>query len=299
MCNFLKESMRMQTSFNKSIHTNSWVFPNSQLINQGLIVALAFLVSGCWAPGITLPISDISKLNTILVVPVESPPLEITPDPIEDRIPAYRNYRNMAIDFPLEQKLYKTSGDVMVAGLVIRSDDADQVSIQDKLVRPSLASGSWSEQTWTPTLVLARQALTKLTEHNIKASLSDDYYYLPMDDADRNAQLSHWHDATLAWYGQNTAIVDDQAYAGIDAVLELGLGSYRIFAGQMSVQLLMKLVDPHTGQVLARTRVKAFTTDNVGEASLNRDSEPFKQRLSEMNLQLVKQGLNDIGWRLQ
>jgi hypothetical protein len=204
----------------------------------------------------------------------------------------------MAIDFPLEQKRYKTSGDVIVAGLVIRSDDADQVSIQDKLVRPSLASGSGSEQTWTPTLVLARQALTKLTEHNIKASLSGDYSYLPMDDADRDAQLSHWHDATLTWYGQNTATADYRPYAGIDAVLELGLGSYRIFAGQMSLQVLMKLVDPRTGLVLARTRVKAYTTEDVGEAALNRDSEVFKQRRAQMSSQLLKQGLHEFGWQL-
>ncbi|MCK9606039.1 MAG: hypothetical protein M0R33_06255 [Methylomonas sp.] len=288
----------MKTSSDISFNTNGWGLVSVRSISLSLTVALAFLVSGCWAPGIKPPISDISKLNTILVVPVESPPLEITPDPIEDRIPAYGHYRNMAIDFPVEQKLYKTSGDVVVAGLVIRSDDADQVSIQDKLVRPSLASGSGSEQTWTPTLVLARQALTKLTEHNIKASLSGDYSYLPMDDADRDAQLSHWHDATLAWYGQNTATVDDQAYAGIDAVLELGLGSYRIFAGQMSVQVLMKLVDPHTGQVLARTRVKAFTTENVGETSLNRDSEAFKQRLAQISSQLLKQGFHEFGWQL-
>jgi len=288
----------MQTSFNKSIHTNSWVLPNSQLINQGLIIALAFLVSGCWAPGIKPPISDISKLNTILIVPVESPPLEITPDPIEDRIPAYRNYHNMAIDFPVEEKLYKTSGDVLVAGLVIQSDDADEVSIQDKFVRPSLANQDGAGQTWTPTLVLAQQALTQLTRRNIKSILSRYYYGLPMDDADRNAQLSHWHDATLAWYGQNTATADYQSYTGIDAVLELGLGSYRIFAGQTSVQVLMKLIDPRTGQVIARTRVKAYTTENVGETTLNRDSETFKQRIAQMSSQLLKQGLHEFGWQL-
>jgi hypothetical protein len=147
-------------------------------------------------------------------------------------------------------------------------------------------------------LILAQQALTQLTEHNIKASLSDEYFYLPMDDADRNAQLSHWHDATLAWYEQNTATANYQSYAGIDAVLQLGLDSYRIFAGQMSLQVLMKLVDPHTGQVIARTRVKAFTTENVGETTLNRDSEAFKKRLAQMSSQLLKQGLHEFGWQL-
>jgi hypothetical protein len=76
------------------------------------------------------------------------------------------------------------------------------------------------------------------------------------------------------------------------------LDSYRIFAGQMSLQVLMKLVDPHTGQVIARTRVKAFTTENVGETTLNRDSEAFKKRLAQMSSQLLKQGLHEFGWQL-
>lgn len=286
----------MKTSSDISFNTNGWGLFSARSINLSLVLALAFLVSGCWAPGIKPPISDISKLNTILIVPLESPPLEITPDPIEDRIPAYGNYHNMAIDFPLEQKLYKTSGDVMVAGLVIQSDDAVEVSIQDEPVPLSPAIGS--NPIWTPTLGLAQQALTQLTQQNIKSILSRYYCSLPLDDADRNAHLSHWHDATLAWYGQNTATADYQSYAGIDAVLELGLGSYRIFAGQTSLQVLMKLIDPHSGQVIARTRVKAYTTENVGETNLNRDSETFKQRVAQMSSQLLKQGLHEFGWQL-
>lgn len=288
----------MKTSSDISFNAYGWGLLSVRSINISLVVALIFLANGCWAPDIKPPISDISKLNTILIVPLESPPLEITPDPIEDRIPAYRNYRNMAIDFPVEQKLYKTSGDIMVAGLVIQSDDADEVSVQDKLEPPSLANEDGAGRTWTPTLVLAQQALANLTEHNIKVSLRHDYYCLPMADADRNAELSHWHDATLAWYGQNTATADYQSYASIDAALELGLGSYRIFAGQMSLQVLMKLVDPHAGRVIARTRVKAYTTENVGETTLNRDSETFKQRIAQMSSQLLMQGLHEFGWQL-
>jgi hypothetical protein len=50
--------------------------------------------------------------------------------------------------------------------------------------------------------------------------------------------------------------------------------------------------------VIARTRVKAFTTENVGETTLNRDSEAFKKRLAQMSSQLLKQGLHEFGWQL-
>lgn len=287
----------MKTSFDIRVNTNVLGSFKARIINPAVIVALAFAVGGCWAPAIKPPISAVGKLNSILIVPLESPPLEISPDPIEERIPAYAHYRNMSIDFSVEQKLYKTSGDIVVAGLVIQGDDADEVAIQDKLARPTLASGSGEGQTWTPSLVLARQALAQLSERNIKASLSDDYYFLPMSDADRNAQLSHWHDATSVWYGQNTATANYQAYTGFDAVLELGLGSYHIFAGQTSLQVLIKLVDPRTGQVIGRTRVEAFTTESVGETTLNRDSEAFKQRVGQMSSRLLAQGLHEFGWR--
>lgn len=288
--------MCMKTSSDIRVNTNVRGAFNLCIINPVLIVALAFAVSGCWAPAIKPPISVLGKLNSILVVPVESPPLEISPDPIATRVPAYAHYRNMAIDFPLQKKLYTTSGDVVVAGLVSPSDDADEVVIQDEPLPPRRAIDS--APSWTPTLALARQALSKLGEHNIKASLSRDYYGLPMADTDRNAELSHWHDATLTWYGRDTAAADYRRHAGIDAVLELGLGSYRIFAGQMSVQVLMKLIDPQTGQVIARTRADDFTTESVGEIALSRDSEVFKQCLALMSSRLLTQGLHEFGWPL-
>lgn len=286
----------MQTSFKPTIHTENSVY--QPIINTSVAVALALLVNGCWAPAIKPPIAEITKLSTILVVPVESPPLEIIPDPLEQRIPVYRHYRNMSVDFSLPKRLYRTSGGVIIAGLVSEDDDQD-LTIQDEQTSPILAIAAGSEQTWTPTLVLAQQAATQLTENNIKVILNRYYYRLPMADADRNAQLAHWHNAISEWYGQNVAAVDYQHYAGIDAVLELGFGNYRVFEGQTSVQVLMKLIDPHTRQVIARTRAETFTVERAGQAAFNRDSEPFKQLISEMSLHLVKQGLIDMGWRPQ
>ena len=269
-----------------------------RLLKQGLALVLAALLSGCWAASIKPPVSEIDRLNTVLVVPVESPPLEIIPDPIEQRIPAYAHYRNMAIDFSLPQKLYRTSGGVTIAGLVSESDDEQELAILDEQAPPVLAIAAGPEQAWTPTLVLARQAMTQLAGHNIKTVLSRDYYRLPMADADRNAHLNHWRDAIVAWYGQNATAADYQPYAGIDAVLELGLGNYRIFAGQTSVQVLMKLIDPRTRQVIARTRAGTVVIEEAGRIPLNRDSEPFKQLVAKISSQLLKQGLHDVGWRL-
>ncbi len=281
----------MQTSSNQSSL-------KLRIFKQGFTVVLVVLLSACWAYSIKPPVAEIDKLGTVLIVPVESPPLEIIPDPIEQRIPAYAHYRNMAVEYSSPTKIYQTSGGVTIAGRVSAPDDEQDLVIVDERATPSLMIGTGTEQTWTPTLVLARQAMTQLGASNVKAVMSRDYYRLPMADADRNAGLNYWHDAIVKWYGQDAVEADYKPYAGVDAVLELGLGSYRIFEGQTSIQVLMKLINPKTGQVIARTHARDFTVKEAGQAWIHRDSEPFKQLVSEMSSQLLKQGLNDIGWRL-
>jgi len=285
----------MQTSLKIPVYQSPF---NPGLINTGAVLALAFLLSGCWATSIKSPDAEIDKLSTILIVPVESPPLEVIPNPIEARVPVYGHYRNMSIDFYLPKKLYQTSGGVTVAGFVSEPDDEQDLIIQNEQARALPAIATESKQDWTPTLVLAQQAMNQLTGDNIKAVLSHDYYRLPMVDADRNAQLNHWRDALVEWYGQDATTADYQSYAGIDAILELGFGNYRIFEGQTSVQVLMKLIDPKTRQVIARTRAGTFSVEAGGQIPLSRDSEPFKQLVSKMSSKLVKQGLTDIGWQL-
>jgi hypothetical protein len=120
----------------------------------------------------------------------------------------------MTVDYSLPKKLYRTSGNVIIAGLV--SEGEQDLTIQDDQPSPSLAIVSGRpEQAWPPTLVLAQQAATQLTEKNIKVILSRYCYCLPMADADRNAQLTHWHDAISEWYGQNVATAHIPANSGV------------------------------------------------------------------------------------
>jgi len=261
-------------------------------------ITLALLVSGCLATNIKPPVSEIKKISSILVVPVESPPLEIIPDPIEQRDPAYSHFRNMSVDFPLQEKLYKTSGGIIIAGLISPEDDEPDIIIQNDQSSSSMAIVDDAKQAWTPTLFLAQQALKQLTRNNIKTILNRYYYRLPMVAADRNAQLSHWHGAIANWYEQNMTTAAYKPSAGFDAILEVGIGQYRVFEGQTSVQVLMKLIDANTGQVIARTRAETFSIEYVGQNSLHKDSEAFKLHVSEMLSRLLKQGLTEFGWRL-
>ncbi|MDI1293977.1 MAG: hypothetical protein PSV18_14715 [Methylobacter sp.] len=67
----------MQSSSNTTVNTEDSIYQsifNSCSITKSVTVALALLVSGCWAPAIKPPVSEITKFRTITV---ESPPLEV------------------------------------------------------------------------------------------------------------------------------------------------------------------------------------------------------------------------------
>jgi|GEM_PF-6714895 len=80
------------------------------------------------------------------------------------------------------------------------------------------------------------------------ARLSQHYFRLPLPDYGQDAYLFHWHTAISDWYAQDSSQLDYRQVAkdsGIDAVLEIGLGTYRICEAQLSLQVLVRLIDHH------------------------------------------------------
>ena len=118
-----------------------------------------------------------------------------------------------------------------------------------------------------------------------------------MASEDRNANLGNWHDAIEQWYGQDTSSV---AYRPsdleqVDALLEVGIGSYRIFNAQTSLQVLVKLIDPKTRQVIGRISAKTFSAEDSPQTLLSHDAEKFKQLVTLMGTQLLTQAFGDLG----
>ncbi len=259
----------------------------------GACLMLTSLLSGCWAPSIKPSDSKLDHLQTVLIVPVESPPLEIIPDLLEQHDPAYRHYHEMSLGFSLPTKLYQTAGGLVVAGLVSEDQKTDAI-IVDALSSFADASAK-TEPDWTPAKAVALQTQNLLTVKHLKGVLSREGYRLPLTDAARTAELHHWHDAIQTWYGLEQTPVDYSRSGNFDAAMELGIGSYRIFEGQISLQILIKLIDPATRQVIARTRVDNYRVDDAALASVDRDGEQFKQLIANMSISMLRQGLGDIG----
>ena len=144
-------------------------------------------------------------MRTILVVPVESPPLEVISDQIETRFPVYSQYQYQAMPYYLflEQDIYKNPGGVLISGLVSKDDtvpiaDLHQPSASTEKIA-SLESASSVPENWTPTFILAQEAVAQLNGERVKAKLSKQHYPLPIASGDRNANLGNWRDAIEQW----------------------------------------------------------------------------------------------------
>lgn len=279
----------------------------AEIKNYGAWLLLVFLLSGCVIEPVKPSSDTMAKIHTILVVPVESPPLEVIPDLIESRFPVYSQYQYQALPHSvfLEKHIYKNSGGVLIAGLLSKDDSVSVVNLHqspdstEKTANlKSLVSLSAS---WMPTFMLAQEAVSQLNGDRVKALLSTYYYRLPMASGDSEVNIGYWRKTIRQWYNQNRSSVDYRQLGleHVDAVLEVGIETYRIFAVQTSLQVLIKLIDPNTGQVIGKASTKTFSAKDSPQTLLNYDAEKFKQLVTEMGKRLITRGANELGLPLK
>ncbi len=260
----------------------------SSVAKSSLCLLLTGLMTGCWAPSIKPATSELDHLQSILIVPVESPPLEVTPDLLEQTVPAYRHYQNMALNVSTQTAVYQTPGGITVAGRV----DGDDPTTGTRESSPATANCEW-----TPAKSAALKAQHLLSDENLDSKLSDSAYRLPLSESEHGADLQAWHRAIQAWYELEHTPVDYRTMGRYDAVLELGIGGYRIFNDQVSLQVLVKLIDPASRRVIARTRDQSFIVEQAALPSVIEDGEQFKQLIADLSVPLLRQTLGDVGLR--
>lgn len=264
-----------------------------------LLIVLAAL-SGCLAPPIKPPVAKAVDMRTVLVIPVEAPPLEVRPDLIESRLPIYRQNDTVPFDFFLERKIYRNPGGVLIAGLVSHDDVVPEAVARRVPAAassiPGLEPAEALGENWVPTFALAREAVSQLMSGGLEAVSAEYYYPLPLAPGDRTANLALWHGAIRDWYKQDMSPVDYRLHGPerIDAVLEVGIGTYRILETQAPLQVLVKLIDPASRKVIGRTAVEAFPVEGTAPTLLADEAEKFKQLVSTVGAKLIRQGLSDL-----
>ncbi|MBS1212743.1 MAG: hypothetical protein H6R26_1360 [Proteobacteria bacterium] len=266
-----------------------------------LLIFLLFMLSACLAPSVKPPAQQAGAIRTILVVAVEPPPLEVIPDLIETRLPVYRQNDTVPYDLFLERKLFRNPGGVLVAGLVSHNDVVSEVVPAAGATGTTLEPVAALGDHWTPTVVLAQAAAAQLTGGGVNAIADSRYFRLPLAAGDRTANLVHWQEAVRQWYNRDISPVNyaSRGEGRVDAVVEVGIGTYRIFHEQAPLEVLVKLIDPASGRVVGRTRAEAFPVPGSAPTLLDRGAEKFKQVMADTGAQLVNQGLRELGLRAE
>ncbi len=255
-----------------------------------LLLPLLVGLSGCLGPQIQPSTHSVRQIKTVLVLPIEAPPLEVTPDLLLTRQPNLAMLSEaIPLDWVLHRKVYLGPGGVLIAGWVNGTPAAN------------LTTGFNDGKThyWMPTVVLAQRIASQLSSDGaIKAILSERYYKLPLAEEARTAHLENWSYPIRQWYNQATASIDYSRFGAepVDAVFEVGLGGYSIREEQVELQVLMKLVDPHTKQVLGRTRTQTYPALGHAPALLSGDGENFKHFVTQTGTRLIADGLRYFGF---
>lgn len=242
---------------------------------------LPVLLTGCQTATTTLklPSSAAATIKTVRIAALEAPPLEVLPDLLDNRMPNIAHDANMALPVMAQQALYLNPGNILIAGMVGYGD--------------SVADADLSAQ-WTPTQDVSAAIQAQLTGARFDIQLDPQVARLPLAAGKRNANVGNWRAAVERWYAQNSAGTPVQA-TGADAVLEVAIGQYRVFEDQTTLQVLVKLIDTGSGQVLAKAAQKVRLYNVSAPALFYPDGAGFKALVREHGARLAAAALQDIG----
>ncbi len=262
---------------------------------------LALLVSGCQTETLRLSPGNSAGMNKVLLVAVETPPLEVIPDLLETRQPAIRSLETMEISAYSTPELYRYPGGILIYGQTLSDDTVDVLAVNDPVLGRGIVPYSWvsdNKKFWLPAYDLAFKAAVSLSTQEMKLTFNGLCRHLPLSTEQRLSHLSHWHDAIEQWYAENTSPIKYPKLTSepLDAVIELAISDFRIFEGQVSLQVLMKIIDPKSGQVIAKTGQSDYVSHTSAESVLLPDGSVFKKLIAEMGLKLVKKEFENVGF---
>ncbi|OQK18160.1 hypothetical protein AU255_10080 [Methyloprofundus sedimenti] len=283
---------------------NQFMLPSRTHVKNCLIwLSILSALIGCQSTGALQqdPKPAIAEIRSILVVAVEAPPLEVTPDLLTTRMPVYQEYEDITLPMEKQQKIYRNPGGILITGLVGEGDSVTVVSytqVTNAQANDQCRQAFYKTGDWMPTLAVSDQAITQLNAMHIKTPEYPATVNLPLSSDDRSSPyLDSWREAIQQWYEKNDSAIDiNQLQASsVDAVLEIGIGHYKIFEGQIALQLLVKLIDADTGKVVARNSQSTRLYETTAQALLAYQGVKFKAKVSEMGMQMLMQYFQELG----
>ena len=242
-----------------------------------------------------------ANIHEVVIVAVEPPPLEVIPDLLESRQPVIRSLETMEVGYYTSSAFYRYPGDVLIFGQTVCDDSVEKLASTDPILNRSKAQFSNDPEIknhWSPSYGLASHAAEELTGLGMGATFDGLHRHLSINHEQRQTHLSYWQNAMAQWYDEPVSSVNYAALMStpVDAVIEIGFGEYRIFEGQIHLTVLMKVIDPINGKVLAKTGNSDYANGSSVESLLLPDGSAFKRLISDMGIKLIDDGIKRLGF---
>ena len=258
-----------------------------------LLVVLVF-VSGCVGSQVVAPQDKLNKVKKIAVVPMESPPLEIPPFVSTDSL-----FASSAIMATVPVESIQETGriGVMIFGIFMLAE------LPEEIKRSSEAAESFeaildSGEAWIPTVVFAREAANQISAQKKYDVVIQEVQKFPeIKNRDRTWHGENWFAPIRSWYNQTESLFDYGLLRnqGCDAVLEVGMSNYNYLETHIVLQVMVRLIDIETGQLLGRSRAAKWPKIENGEQLLANKGQRFKDLFGALGAQLVNENLQSIG----
>lgn len=270
------------------------------------MVMVALMASGCVVlPGTSPPSSFVGGLRNISIVPVEPPPLLLEPRGKDNLWAALAG-----AGFSLSNK---QDGSFFIVSPMYWphcGTPGPAVAEPRTLATPAATSSlefatfvSDGVPTCMITSVLARKTAEKLQQNaNWKAVVVDGYVQLDIEHRSLNVRsginiIRNWYSPLRLWYSAETLLVDyPPMMERSDAILEVGISNYRYMVGYLAMQVMLKLTDPKTEQVVGRASCMNFLTE-VGPLAkmLDHQGEQLRHVADAAGEKLLDECLRDLG----
>jgi hypothetical protein len=258
-----------------------------------MLLLTALAASGCLAASTTPSSMRLVSGDSISLVPVESPPLlapSLGTQPVASSV--------IPVLVAAPEGVLQPGGRILasVGGIIalVQIAAAGRSTGEPRTLEELLADPA----TWLPTRALADETAAQLSKGcSCSVATATQYVRLPVRDRAATWHMENWYRPIRAWYAEDSAggRYAQAAAANHRAILEVGLINYEWEGSRFIVQVLMKLIDPRTGQVIGRTRRGAARRVGPVERVLADGVAPLKDLFADMTRPLVATALQDLG----
>jgi hypothetical protein len=257
--------------------------------STAMLLVLVLALGGCTSRNVNLPRGEAApaRFQDVLVVAMEPPPLMVPPrfqSAILGTLPKY----------PLE--LARVGGVVSSVAILAEMPAAARRSAEASKRLEELLS---QEGPWEPTMILAQGAASRLAAAGQRrVSVNPKIQPIP-GLADRHNPLTkNWQGPIRNWYNRPeiSAIFQGETIAKADAVVEIAILNYEINPdNQLHLQVMVKVVNPATGQMISRAKAADRFTVGPHDQAFTSNLRQFKEIFAQRGKELVARCLMEVG----